>query len=94
MSVWRHVSRFGAVWMTERMHSVDLMGDPLRVWITRRVPHLMLLGGPVAATFDIARLLLSTAALRPYWHMMPGFVWSKLAWYAGGAQAMRRLMEA
>lgn len=89
VSVWRHLGRFGEVWMAERIRSEDLMGRPLRFWLVRHAPFLVALGAPIAATLETIQLVLGNTTLRRYWHMMPGLVWAKFAWYVGVARTLK-----
>jgi glycosyltransferase involved in cell wall biosynthesis len=86
-SVWNHLRRFGQIQVTLWRRHPELARPPLGGRL-RPLSGLLTATAPLLALADVARLLGRRPAMRAYWHLAPGMIWARTAWYWGVVEAL------
>ncbi len=87
--VWDHLRRFGQVHVRFWRRYPALTGSSgRRIRWLHRLWGVLLALSPLLALRDVVGLYGSMAMLRRWWHLLPGVVWARMAWYWGIAEAL------
>jgi len=87
-SVWRHLFRFGEVWMLLRERFPNMKKSGFWVDMARQFPYAFRISTPLVALFEVFRFFSQSSKMLQYWYTVPGLFWGKLALYNGIASAM------
>ncbi len=91
-SVWGHLQSFGRIHVKlQRMHggqAAPRLSTKLRPWAAA-----ILSTAPLLALWDVLQIYQTYVPTRRYWHMLPGMVWGKTAWYWGVAEGLLTQMD-
>ncbi len=87
--VWRHLSSFGRSYATIYPRYPELTGRYRRTDLACGRPDILRTIAPLLAVIDCIERWLKYPELRTYPHILPGILWSRLAWYDGLANGIQ-----
>ena len=87
--VWRHLSSFGRSYASIYPKYPELTGRYRRTDLAGGRPGFLRTIAPLLAVIDCMERWFQYPELRACPHILPGILWSRLAWYDGMANGMR-----
>lgn len=88
--LWRHISAFGRSYASTYPRYPELTGHRRRTDLASGRPEWLRTIAPLLAVIDCIERYIQYPELRAYPHLIPGLIFSRLAWYDGIANGMQR----